>query len=137
MQICRELTLNNVLLIICCFIWLCYLVSVYLSESCLRACIPPAFSMLSASLYCFNHTLFNTERKCDLMTCCNAADHTVNSQYKPPHCHTIYIITLVSPLFVCLCVCVLPNSSETVGRIDFIFGHDIDPIPGMILIYFS
>ena len=38
---------------------------------------------------------------------------------------------------VCLCVCVLPNSSETVGRIDFIFGHDIDPIAGMVLIYFS
>jgi len=49
----------------------------------------------------------------------------------------IYIITLVSPLCVCLSVCVLPNSSETVGRIDFIFGHDIDPIPGMVLIYFS
>ena len=40
-------------------------------------------------------------------------------------------------LFVCLSVCLLTNSSEALGRIDFILRGNIKLIPGSNLIFFS
>ena len=47
-------------------------------------------------------------------------------------CHLSYI-TLRSS--VCLCVCMHANSSETNGRIHFIFGGKMHLVPGSDLIY--
>ena len=47
----------------------------------------------------------------------------------------IYTIIAVGPLSVCVCVCLWPNSSETNGRINFIFGTHIKHTPGIVQIF--
>ena len=38
---------------------------------------------------------------------------------------------------VCVCVCLWPNSSETNGRINFIFGTNVKHTPGIVQIFFG
>ena len=47
----------------------------------------------------------------------------------------IYTIIAVGPLSVC--VCLWPNSSETNGRINIIFGTNIKNTPGIVQIFFG
>ena len=49
----------------------------------------------------------------------------------------IYTIIAVGPLFVCLSVCVWPNSSDTNGRINFIFGTNVKHTPGIVQIFWG
>ena len=48
--------------------------------------------------------------------------HSLYLQYEYSPYNPIYIIIAVGPLYVCLSVCMSVNSSETAGRIYFIFG---------------
>ena len=49
----------------------------------------------------------------------------------------VYTIIAVGPLFVCVSVCLWPNSSETNGRINLIFGTNVKHTPGIVQIFFG